>query len=92
MPRVSIEKKIKFGSLSKIVTEMYEIPDTIVVDRKVYSYNSYFRAYQHNLEDFISAGDYIKSQLKENKEKETSSGFTASTESEELDQSTKNNI
>lgn len=92
MPRVSIEKKIKFGSLSKIVTETYEIPDTIVVDGKVYSYNSYYRAYQHNLEDFISAEDYIKSQLKENKEKGTSSGFTAFTESEELDQATKNNI
>lgn len=92
MPRISIEKKIIFGSLSKIITETYEIPDTIAVDGKIYSYNSHYRAYQHNLEDFISAGDYIKSQLKESEEKETSSGYTASTESEELDQATKNNI
>lgn len=92
MPRVSIEKKIKFGSLYRVVTETYELPDKIVVDGKVYSYNSYYQAYDHNMEDFISAGDYIKSQLKESKGKETSSSFTTATESEELDTTTKNNI
>jgi len=63
MPRISLEEKVKVDEyVTKVKTIVYELPEKIVYNDKVLSYDSYHRAYI-NGDISIRAIDFLKERL-----------------------------
>ena len=64
MPRISIEKKIAITkNISEIKTITYDLPEKILYNDKVLSYDSYHKEYTDHNKESISALDYLKMEL-----------------------------
>lgn len=81
MHTVKIPNYIKFGTLTKIVDEFYEIPQNIICeeDGHIMNFNSHFQAYIctcSNCKNMISTKDYVERKLKEYSQSEYPKNLT----------------
>jgi len=69
MAKVDIIKKIKIGNITKIETETYETPNTILCpkDGGIMYYNSYSKSYvctKSSCRNVITAQEYVNQELR----------------------------
>ena len=82
MHTVKITNYIKFGTLTKIIDELYEIPQNIICeeDGHIMDFNSHFQAYIctcSNCKNMISAKDYVERKLEEYNQSENLENSTS---------------
>lgn len=74
MPRITIERKIEVGNkVYRIEADTYELPEQILYEGQLLSYDSYHREYS-NSKFTISARYYLEIQLKLQKAKKQQKG------------------
>lgn len=71
MPRITIEEKLPIDDdLSEIKETTYDLPEKILVDGELMSYDSYHKSYVGHQDSSITAIDYIKMKLNKKKTNE----------------------